>query len=285
MDLRSWLAWSPIARIRSRPPVVAVVRLAGVIGMPSAIRGNLTLSRLAGTIERAFNVRGLKAVALAVNSPGGSPVQSALIHGRIRALAAEKEVPVFTFAEDIAASGGYWLALAGDEIYADENSIIGSIGVVSSGFGFHDLLARLGIERRLHAQGEKKVMLDPFSPEKAAEVKRLEALQKDVYSSFKVIVKARRQGKLKGSERKLFSGEVWTGRQALKLGLVDALGDLRSVMRERFGDNVRLRLVGPERRWLRRRLVQTQSEPPTGAWAEALIASLEARAMWARYGL
>ncbi len=281
----SGLARRAFERIHGRPPVVAVVRLAGVIGMSTAIRGNLNLARLAGTIERAFDLRGLKAVALAVNSPGGSPVQSALIHGRIRALAAERELPVVTFAEDIAASGGYWLALAGDEIFAHENSIVGSIGVVSSGFGFHELLARLGIERRLHVQGEKKVMLDPFSPEQAAEVKRLEALQKDVFASFKEIVKVRRQGKLKAPERKLFSGQVWTGRQALELGLIDGLGDLRSVMRQRYGEKVKLRVVGAERRWLLRRLVPTQSEPPAGAWAEAVIGAVEARAMWARYGL
>ena len=285
MDFRSLLAWVPIERVRHRPPVVAVVRLAGVIGVPTSIRGTLTLSGLAATFERAFATRGLRAVALAINSPGGSAVQSALIHKRIRALAAEKDVPVFAFAEDIAASGGYWLALAGDEIYADENSIIGSIGVISSGFGFHGLLERLGVERRVHAQGDNKVMLDPFAPEKAEDVKRLEVLQKEVYASFKELVRQRREGKLKPSRRKLFSGEVWTGRQALELGLVDGLGDLRSVMRERFGDKVRLRLVGPERRWLRRRLGSTESRPPAGTWAEDLIAAAETRAVWARYGL
>ncbi len=285
MKARALLAKLPIGRLRRRPPVVAVLPLAGVIGLRAPMRGSLSLAGLAASIERAFSLRGLKAVALAVNSPGGSPVQSALIHKRIRALAAEKEVPVFAFAEDVAASGGYWLALAGDEIYADENSIIGSIGVVSSGFGFHAVLERLGIERRVHAQGDKKMMLDPFAPEKTEDVKRLESLQKDVYGNFKELVRNRREGKLKAAQRKLFSGEVWTGKEALELGLVDGLGDLRAVMRERFGDKVKLKLVGAERSWLRRRLGFARAPGPGGTWAEELIEAAEARALWARYGL
>jgi signal peptide peptidase SppA len=275
----------PIQRLREPPPVVAVLRLAGVIGLPTAVRGNLTLANLAASIERAFATRGVKAVALAVSSPGGSPVQSALIHKRIRALAEEKEVPVFAFAEDVAASGGYWLALAADEIYADENSIVGSIGVISAGFGFEGLLERLGVERRVHAQGDKKQLLDPFAPEKPADLKRLEKLQKEIHESFKTLVRSRREGKLKGSDRKLFSGEFWTGREALELGLVDGLGDLRAVMRERFGDKVKLRLMAPERSWLRRRLGLSEAAAGPGAWAEQLIAAAEARALWARYGL
>ncbi len=274
----------PIQRLREPPPVVAVLRLAGVIGLPTAVRGNLTLANLAASIERAFTTRGVKAVALAVSSPGGSPVQSALIHKRIRALAEEKEVPVFAFAEDVAASGGYWLALAADEIYADENSIVGSIGVISAGFGFEGLLERLGVERRVHAQGGKKQLLDPFAAEKPADVKRLEKLQKEIHESFKALVRSRREGKLKGSDRKLFSGEIWTGREALELGLVDGVGDLRAVLRERFGDKVKLRLMAPERSWLRRRLGLSEATGP-GAWAVELVAAAEARALWARYGL
>jgi serine protease SohB len=283
MKLSTLYSWIPVRRLRRRHPVVAVVRLAGVIGMPMRLRSGLSLGGLAGTIERAFSLRGVEAVALAVNSPGGSPVQSALIHKRIRALAGEKEVPVFAFTEDVAASGGYWLALAGDEIYADENSIVGSIGVISAGFGFQDLLERFGIERRVHAQGEKKAMLDPFRPERPEDVKRLEAIQKEIHGSFKELVRERRGDKLKGSERKLYSGDIWTGRQALELGLVDGIGDLRSVMRQRYGDKVKLRLVGAERSWLRRRLGLTRSGPED--WGEALIAAAEARALWARYGL
>jgi serine protease SohB len=252
--------------------------------MSSRLRGGLSLAALATTIERAFSLKGVAAVALAINSPGGSPVQSALLHKRIRALAAEKEVPVLTFAEDVAASGGYWLALAGDEVYADENSIVGSIGVISAGFGFHELLERFGVERRVHAQGDRKAMLDPFRPENPDDLKRLDAIQKDVHASFKELVRSARKGKLKGSERKLFSGDVWTGRQALELGLIDGLGDMRSVLRARYGEKVKLRLIGAERSWLRRRFGLTQAADP-GEWGEGLLAAAEARAVWARYGL
>ncbi len=284
MDLSALYDWIPIPGLRQRPPVVAVVRLAGVIGMSSRLRGGLSLASLATTIERAFSLKGVRAVALAINSPGGSPVQSALLHKRIRALAVEKEVPVLAFTEDVAASGGYWLALAGDEIYADENSIIGSIGVITAGFGFHQLLERFGIERRVHAQGGRKAMLDPFRPENPEDLKRLEAIQKDVHASFKELVRSARKDKLKASERKLFSGDVWTGRQALELGLVDGLGDMRSVLRARYGNKVKLRLIGGERSWLRRRLGLTQAADP-GEWGAALFAAVEARALWARYGL
>ena len=232
-------------RGRRHPPTVAVLRLSGVIGAPVRFRGGLSLQSLASRIERAFRMRGLEAVALAINSPGGSPVQSALIHQRIRALAEENSRPVFAFAEDVAASGGYWLACAGDEIYANENSLVGSIGVISSGFGFVDLLNKLGVDRRLHTEGDKKSLLDPFAPEKPADVKRLKAIQKDVHESFKALVRNRREGRLKGTERALFSGEFWTGARALELGLIDGIGDMRSVMRERFGERVP---AAPDRR-------------------------------------
>ncbi len=288
--LDSALARVTGGRLGGRPPVVAVLRLAGVISaMPVRLRAAaLNLAELAAPIERAFAMPGVKAVALAINSPGGSPVQAALIARRIRALAEEKDVPVYAFAEDVAASGGYWLACAADEIYADPNSIVGSIGVVSAGFGFAELLQRIGVERRTHVQGDRKLLLDPFVPEKPEEVERLEAIQKDIYESFKDAVRERRGERLaKRKSRVIFSGEVWTGKRALELGLVDGLGDLRSVMRARYGDEVRLRLVGARRSWVRRRLglAGWEGGEPTGDWATSLLAAVEARGLWARFGL
>jgi len=175
-----------------------------------------------------------------VNSPGGFPVQSTLIAKRIRDLAQERQVPVLAFCEDVAASGGYWLACAADEIFAQESSVIGSIGVISSGFGFQEAIAKLGIERRLYTAGEKKSLLDPFQPEKPEDVKRLEALQSDIHASFMDLVRSRRGKRLKGDEKDVFSGAFWTGRRALELGLVDGIGDLRTVLRDRFGDKVRV---------------------------------------------
>ena len=272
-----------------RPPVVAVLRLGGVIGAPLRLRGGLSIASTGPLIERAFGLRGIKAVALAVNSPGGSAVQSSLICRRIRALAEEKKVPVYSFAEDVAASGGYWLACAGDEVYADESSIIGSIGVIYSGFGFPELLNKLGIERRLHSEGNRKALLDPFGPEKPADLARLKALQKEVHASFKRLVRERRAGKLKASERKLFSGEFWTGSRALQLGLVDGIGDMRSIMRARFGERVRFRMVGARRSLWRQfgRVPAALGGDGTAMeeWPERLFGALEARQLWSRYGL
>ncbi|MDP6068594.1 MAG: S49 family peptidase [Alphaproteobacteria bacterium] len=280
----------PLRRWRRRP-VVAVVRLDGVIGRGGRFREGLDLATLARPLETAFGLRRLAAMALAINSPGGAATQSNLIYKHIRALAEEHEVPVLAFAEDLAASGGYWLACAGDEIFADENSIVGSVGVIFSGFGFTGLMEKLGVERRLHTAGEKKSLLDPFSEEKAADVKRLAALQKDIHESFKELVRQRRGERLKGGARKIFSGDIWSGRQALELGLIDGLGDLRSVCRERFGEEVKFRQIGAERRLLRRLLgrgnlgaARPLARAPAG-WADELIAAIEDRALWGRFGL
>jgi signal peptide peptidase SppA len=265
-----------------RRPTVAILRLSGAIGMPLPLRGDsLSLATLAGPIDRAFALRNLKAVALAINSPGGAAVQSALIARRIRALAVEKNVPVLAFVEDVAASGGYWLATAADEIYADEASIVGSIGVISAGFGFTELLQRLGIERRVHTAGPRKAMLDPFRPERPEEVARLVQLQQEIHQGFKAQVRERRGGRLKGDEAELFSGEFWTGRPALARGLIDGIGDLRGVLRGRFGDRVKLVPVGAPRGWLRRRLGLGLPEN----WADQAVAALAERALWGRFGL
>jgi signal peptide peptidase SppA len=229
----------------------------------------------------------VKAVALVVNSPGGSPVQSALIAGRIRALAAEKELPVYAFAEDVAASGGYMLLAAADTLYADPSSIVGSIGVISSGFGFTEMIAKLGVERRLHTAGDRKSLLDPFLPETDQDRERLKAIQKEMHENFKAYVRGRRQGKLNATEDELFSGEFWTGTRAMELGLVDGMGDLRTIMREKFGDKVKLRMIAePRRRWLGRlRPLFPTAIDGGDTWADQLVDATERRALWARFGL
>ena len=262
--------------------MVSVVRLFGIIGGSGRWRGGLNLAALAPMLERAFQGRGTRAVALDINSPGGSPVQSAMIFRRIRALAQEHEVPVHAFAQDVAASGGYWLALAGDRIYADRASIVGSIGVISGSFGMQELLLRHGIERRLHTSGDRKSFLDPFLPEKPEDVARLSALQADIHDAFKDVVRERRSGKLKADEATLFSGEFWTGLRALELGLIDGLGDLAATMRAEFGDRTQFRVFGGETGWLRRRLGLASVG---AAAAEEALATLEARQLWGRYGL
>ena len=284
---RKVLAARLFERLINPPPVVAVVRFAGVIGRMGPWRGGLSLGGLAPLLDRAFRLWNLKAVALAVNSPGGSPVQSALIAGRIRALADEHGVPVLAFAEDVAASGGYWLACAANEIYADPNSIVGSIGVMSGGFGFTDLIKRIGVERRLHVAGERKTLLDPFLDEKPDEVARLEAIQRDIHESFKAMVRLRRGSRLKASEDELFSGEFWTGRRAHELGLIDGLGDMRSVLRQRFGADVKLKLISGRSRWWSRRLGFTRADSGTDPanFIDRALAAVEEWLMWGRFGL
>jgi signal peptide peptidase SppA len=281
MSIRDYLN---VERLWQRPPVVSVLRFEGVI-MPRSRRGGVSLASHAAAIEKAFRVSRLAAVAIVINSPGGSPVQSALLYRRIRQLADEKSVPVVAFAEDVAASGGYWLALAGDEIFSEETSLLGSIGVISAGFGFYQLIGRLGIERRLHTAGERKSLLDPFLPEDSFDVKRLTRLQQDIHQSFKDHVRARRAGKIDDGDESLFTGDVLTGRMALDRGLVDGIGELRAVMRARYGDKVKLRPVTAERR----RWPFLNRPPFLGREPVSLIAELadwiEARLLWARFGL
>ena len=242
------------ARFRPDIPVVPVVRLSGVIGVTTPLRPGLMLSSVARTLERAFSVRNARAVALIVNSPGGSPAQSHLIFRRIRQLAEEKKLPVIAFVEDVGASGGYMLSCAADEIICDPFSIVGSIGVVGGSFGFPKLMEKLGVERRLYTAGERKVMLDPFLPEKPEDVKRIKAIQKEIHEHFIALVKERRGTRLKGAEKTLFSGEFWTAQTAIDFGLADRIGDLRSTLRQRYGDKVRTPVITAERslfgRWV-----------------------------------
>ena len=267
-----------------RPPVVSVLRFEGVI-MPRPRREGVSLASHAAAIERAFRVANLSAVALVVNSPGGSAVQSALLFRRIRELADEKQVPVIAFAEDVAASGGYWLALAGDEIFSEESSILGSIGVISASFGFSQLIGRLGVERRLHTAGERKSLLDPFLPENPSDVERLTALQQDIHRAFKEHVCRRRAGKIDAADDTLFNGDVLTGRMAVERGLIDGIGELRAVMRARYGDKVRLRpFTAERRRWPLWRRLPLAAREPAAAIAD-LADWIEARLLWARFGL
>jgi serine protease SohB len=277
------------ARFRTGTPIVPVVRLSGAIGISSPLKPGLSLAGVARSLERAFSTKGAKAVALSINSPGGAAAQSHLIHRRIRSLADEKKLPVIAFVEDVAASGGYMIACAADEIIADPSSIVGSIGVVGGAFGFDKLIEKIGIERRLYTSGENKAMLDPFLPEKPQDVEKLKALQREIHESFIALVKSRRGDKLDSRESALFSGEYWTGQRGQTLGLVDAIGDLRSVLRERYGEKVRMPLIAERGFSLFGRRAAGVSSLE-GLWstpslADDFVSTIEARALWARFGL
>ena len=290
----NWIPdWLPFIGKSRRALVVALVRLSGVIGAGQRLRSGLSVAGLDAQLKRAFEFKRLKAVALQVNSPGGSPAQSSLIFQRIRMLADKNKVPVLAFVEDIAASGGYWLACAADEIYADESAIIGSIGVIYSGFGLDQAIAKLGIERRLHTAGSKKSILDPFLPQQAEDVVRLKALQREIHGSFKAAVKTRRGGRLKAGTKLLFSGEFWTGKRAIELGLIDGLGEMNAILAARYGEDVRIRPVLPARSmfdWLR--FGEARGSAVASDWhdggqgiAAGLVAAVEERLWWNRYGL
>lgn len=262
--------WVPFLK---SDPAVAVVRLQGVIA--SGSRGVLSHSAVGPLLDRAFRKGKPKAVALVVNSPGGSPVQSALIGAHIRRLAEEHEIPVHAFVEDVAASGGYWLACAADDITIDASSIVGSIGVISASFGFHELMARQGIERRVHTAGKDKSMLDPFRPERPEDIERLKALQSQIHDSFIDHVKARRGDRL-SADADLFTGEIWVGQRAIDVGLADGLGHMEDRMKELYGKKTRFLRHG-----VRRSLAQRFGL----AALESTIGAVEDRAHWARFGL
>lgn len=275
-----------------RSPVVPVLRFNGPIGMATPLRPGLSLATTAGPIEKAFAMKKAPAVAIVINSPGGSPVQSRLIYQRIRDRASETKKPVYVFMEDVAASGGYMIACAGDEIYADPSSIVGSIGVVSAGFGLDKFIARYDIERRVHTIGENKSMLDPFRPEEPKDIERLKAIQNDIHDVFTSLVKASRGGKLVGEESELFDGQIWCGARAIENGLIDGLSDVRTKMRELFGDKVKLKVVGKRRGLFGLNIGQSGPDPLSAltqlgnreGLSEDIISTLETRALWARYG-
>ncbi len=271
------------ARLRTAPPFVPVIRLQGAIAAGQGpMRQGLSLSTAAPLIERAFQYRDAAAVALIINSPGGSAVQSRLIHKRIRDLAEEKNKHVVAFVEDAAASGGYMIACAADEIVADPSSIVGSIGVVTASFGFPELMRKIGVERRVHTAGRNKAILDPFLPEKGDDIERLKQIQADAHAVFIDLVKARRGVRLK-DDPDLFTGAFWTGQRALGLGLVDEIGDLRSVLRGRYGDKTVIKVIAPSRGIFGGRL--GFSGRLAVAATSSLAETLEERAAWARLGL
>jgi len=279
------------AKFRRGAAVVPVVRLSGVIGAVTPLRPGMSLAGVAKMLERAFGTRNAKAVALVINSPGGSPVQSRQIYLRIRQLAAEKKLPVLVFVEDVAASGGYMIACAGDEIFCDPSSILGSIGVVGGSFGFQELIKKIGVERRLYTAGAHKAMLDPFLPENPDDVSRVKALQREIHAIFIALVKGARGGRLKGADDVLFTGEYWAGETSVSLGLADAIGDLRSTLRARYGDKVLTPVIAPSSGLLSGLL--GRRSPGAGSMSaldgigglpDELISALETRAIWAKFG-
>lgn len=280
--LLNLLAKLPIERYRNPRPVVGVLRLDGIISRSGGLgRQGISLASYERAIDKLFESKNLKAVAIVVNSPGGSPVQSALIAKRLRDLAAEKELPLVSFCEDVAASGGYWLACAGDQIFADPNSIVGSIGVISAGFGFPELIERFGIERRVYATNSRKGMLDPFQDEKPEDIDRLRGLQEDIFENFKAHVRERRGDRLRADETTLFCGDVWTGNQALEIGLIDGLADMRSEMKRRYGAKVKFQFAELRRGLLSRlRMGRTLAIDPSH-----LVWALDDWSLWKRYGL
>ena len=278
-------------RLRRGAAVVPVVRLSGVIGAVTPLRPGMSLAGVAKTLDRAFAMRNAKAVALVINSPGGSPVHSRQIYLRIRQLAAEKKLPVLVFVEDVAASGGYMIACAGDEIFCDPSSILGSIGVVGGTFGFQELIRKIGVERRLYTAGAHKAMLDPFLPEDPDDVARNKSLQREIHAIFIALVKKSRGSRLKGADDDLFSGEYWAGETSVALGLADSIGDLRSTLRARFGEKVLMPVIAPPTGMLSGLLGRKSAS--AGALGQLdgiaglpddLISALETRAIWAKFG-
>ncbi|MFD2648707.1 S49 family peptidase [Devosia albogilva] len=272
---RNWLQ-----RLTGRGgPIIPVVRLHGVIAAEQR-QGRLNIATVAPLLKRAFAIKSAPAVAIVVNSPGGSPVQSRLISKHIRDLADQNGKPVLVFVEDAAASGGYFIAVAGDEIIVDPSSIVGSIGVIMAGFGFVGAIDKLGIERRVHTAGRNKSTLDPFLPEKPEDVERIKRFELDIHQVFIDHVKARRGVRLRASDDELFTGEWWTGLRGVELGLVDAIGDLHATLRQRYGDKVQLKVIEPKRSWFGLPRLSFAA-----GWSNELAATVEDRAAWARFGL
>ena len=285
-DWFDWLfAKIPLKRFQNPPSIVSVLCLSGVIGHAGRFSNGLTLSGLDDDIKAAFQGgKRLKAVALVINSPGGSPVQSELIATRIRALSEEKDIPVIVFVEDVAASGGYWLACSGDEIIASESSIVGSIGVIAAGFGFTEAIKKLGIERRVYTQGENKSILDPFKPEKDSDIEIVKGVQREIHEAFKSLVRARRGNKINSAdEDTLFSGEFWTGAQAKTLGLIDGIGTMHAVLQERYGKEVKLRKIQSKKHWLQRKLGVDKQEHMKNL-VNACVDVLQERVQWNKFG-
>lgn len=295
MSLKKKLKQFLPEKYRKEPTIIPVVRMSGPIMVGSQMRPGLSMASVAGQLHKAFSIKDAPAVAIAINSPGGSPVQSRLIYQRIRQLAQEKDKKVITFCEDAAASGGYMIAIAGDEIVADPSSIVGSIGVVSGGFGFVDAIEKLGVERRVYTAGTQKAMLDPFKPENPEHLAHLNALLEDLFETFKDLVRSRRGDKLTKDEDELFTGAFWTGKKGKDFGLVDDLGDMNGYLKQKYGEDTKLKLISSSGGFFSRLRMpgmglMTQTIDPleriaTGLSADSILASLEERALWSRLGL
>ena len=258
--------------------IVAHIKLNGIIGNAGKFKQGLDFSGQEETIEKAFSLKKAKVVAITINSPGGSPVQSHLIYKFIRAQAKKNKKKVIVFAEDVAASGGYLIACAGDEIYANSSSIIGSIGVIYSSFGFTELIKKIGVERRVHTAGKNKSTLDPFLDEKKEDIERLKNIQLDLHKNFINVVEESRGPKLKKSEVELFSGEFWSGNRAKDLGLIDDVGDANQILRKKFGEDVIIKKFEKSKGWLAKKLSSSENH------ADQVISILEERSIWQRYG-
>ncbi len=262
---------------------VVVLRMAGVIADSSQMRrAGINYHKFKESIEKAFEVPRAKAVAIVINSPGGAPAQCSIISSAIQKLSNDKKIPVYTFIEDVAASGGYWLACLGDEIYAQSTSIVGSIGVISSGFGLDEFIKSYDITRRIYTSGRDKSFLDPFKPEKADDVARLKSLQADMHKTFKDWVRQQRGIRLNGDDSALMEGAFWTGRAALDLGLIDGIGDVTAVMREKFGEDIKFVDFSPEKKsWIASLLPFGEARIDIGD----VLDKAEERTIWSRFGL
>ncbi len=279
---KKWSVWKKLPLINkffNPHGSVASIRFAGVISDSTLTnKPSINYQRFHESVEKAFNTKNVKAVALVINSPGGAPAQCSLIGDQIRALSEDKDIPVYAFVEDIAASGGYWLACAADEIYVQESSIVGSIGVIYSGFGFQNLIKKYGVERRIHTAGENKSFMDPFQSEDKDDVARLKDMQNDIHDSFKGWVRARRKEKLMVEEKDIFEAQVFSGQKAVSNGLVDGIGRYESVMKDKFGENIKLKDATPEKKWSPLSLLKSSGVPD-------MLGSFYERYLWSRFGI
>jgi len=271
----------------SKKSIIGIIKLSGIISTETRIgsRGGLNLNDLSDSLTKAFLYKNIKALVLLINSPGGSPVQSALIANRIRDLAKEKEIPVYAFVEDLAASGGYWLSCSADKIFAMESSIIGSIGVITAGFGAVEALKKIGIERRVYSQGKNKGLLDPFLPEKKEDVKQILTIQKDLHEQFINWVKKRRGKRLKAKDDILFNAGVWSGLKAKELGLIDGIGDYYNVMKNIFGEDVKFKDFSKKTSWFKQKFLSNKLEHGSDYVINSLMNKIEERVMWSKFGL
>ena len=274
-----------INKFKSNNNIIAVVNLSGIIGKVGKFENCLDINKAEPLLIKAFDTKKLKAVAININSPGGSPVQSELIYQRIRELSEEKKIPVFTFAQDVAASGGYFLALAGDEIYAHDASIIGSIGVISAGFGFEKAIKKFGVSRRVYAQGKNKSILDPFLKEDKESIEILNNAQKDVHESFKLLVRNRRSGKLNQSEEELFNGAFWSGITAARLGLIDKVGSMRSIMKEKYGDKIKFTNIEVKKKGIMRELFSQKLDNFNSSLTDNIVNKIIQKSYFDKFGL